>query len=381
MDLNLSTEQKEWQDKAKNLVTREILPRANEVDIKASYPWDIVEALAKEGLFGLMIPKQYGGLGQSYLTGAIVMEEIGKGCPGTGAVLLANWLGSEGIRRYGTEDQKTRYLPRMASGELQSSFAMSEYQAGSDAAAIETKAELKDGKYIINGSKRYAGNVEAAGFFVVPAKTSPEKRGRGITVFIMDKDNSGIKIARIHNKMGLRASVHGDLIIKNGIVPKENVLGEIDRGFGVMLGILDTSRIQSGAMAVGAAEAVYRLCLNHSKNRIQFERPLADNQIIQFTLADMSVEIQAARLLVHQAAIIMDEQQGDISKASATCKLYASEMVQRVTGSAMQIYAGFGYDLDSPVNRYYRDAKSFAMIEGTSEIQKIVISRRILAES
>ncbi|MBI4661590.1 MAG: acyl-CoA dehydrogenase family protein [Verrucomicrobia bacterium] len=374
----MSDEEKQWQGRIRRLVSEEIAPRAGDTDRAATYPWENVRAMAREGPYGLLIPREYGGLQESYMVGAIAMEEIAKGCAGTAIILSAGWLGIDIIVRFGNDDQKARFLPEMVRGELQSSFCLTENQAGSDAAALETKAEARDGQYILNGTKRYAGNVEAAGCFIVAAKTSAEKRGKGITAFIVEKGTPGLSITKIHNKMGIRAAVHGDLLFENCPVPRGSVLGEVDRGLRVMLGALDPGRVFAGAMAVGIAEAAYDAAKRHAKTRVQFGRPLAENQVIQFALADMDVEIQAARLLVQQAAKALDTGQGDVAKASAACKLFASEVLQRVSDGAVQVFASFGYDLDSPVNRHYRDARSFRIMEGSSEIQRMIISRCIL---
>jgi butyryl-CoA dehydrogenase len=378
MDFSLSPEQTRWQARIRGLVSEEIGPRAAEADRTATYPWDNVRAMAREGLYGLLVPKEYGGLQESYLIGALAMEEIAKGCAGTAIILSAGWLGIDIVARFGNDEQKAKYLPDMVRGELQSSFCLTEPQAGSDAAALETRAERSEGQYVLNGTKRYAGNVEAAGCLIVAASTSPDQRGKGITAFIVEKETPGVSITKIHDKMGIRAAVHGDLLFESCRVPEENVLGDVDRGLRVMLGALDPGRIFTGAMAVGIAETAREAALDHSKKRIQFDRPLAANQAIQFALADMDVEIQAARLLVYHAATNMDTGQGDVAKTSAACKLFASEVLQRVTDGAVQIFASFGYDLDSPVNRHYRDARSLRIMEGSSEIQRMIISRRIL---
>jgi len=378
MDFELTSTQKAWREKARKLADEVLAPRANEVDKLGKYPWDNVQAMAKEGFFGLVVPKEFGGSGESYLSCVVVMEELSRGCAGTATILLPTLMGIETLKRTANDEQKRRFYPSIAGGELQCSYSISERGAGSDAGAMETRAILENGRYTINGHKVYGGNVEAAGIFIVPVKTSPEKGARGISIFAIERGTAGLTVEKIHDKLGLRASVHGDLLIRDCVVPKDNLLGEVDSGFRTVLGTLDVSRTNAGGMSVGIAEAAYRASVNHAKTRVQFGHPLAQNQAIQFMLADMDVEIQAARLLVYQAATGLDRKLEDVSKTSAAGKLYASEMAQRVTGTAMQIHAGFAYDLETSVNRYYRDARSLTLIEGTSEIQRIVIGRSIL---
>ncbi|MEO0010315.1 MAG: acyl-CoA dehydrogenase family protein, partial [candidate division WOR-3 bacterium] len=282
------------------------------------------------------------------------------------------------IVNWGTEEQKARYLPRMATGELLGAFGLTEANAGSDPASMETKAVLKGDRYILNGSKRFITNAGAARIFVVFAKTAPELGSKGVTAFIVERDFPGFSIGKHEDLLGLRATANGELIFEDCEVPKENVLGEVNGGFKIALGTIDVSRIDIGAQAVGIAQAAFEKALAYSKERKQFGKPICEFEMIQAKLAEMATKIQASRLLVYYAAGQKDMGKSRFSQEAAMAKLFAATTAVEVTREAIQILGGYGYTKEYPVERYYRDAKCMEIYEGTSEIQRIVIARNLL---
>jgi butyryl-CoA dehydrogenase len=327
----------------------------------------------------MTIPEQYGGAGFDFLSLAIAIEEISRGCGSTGVITAVhNSLACWPIVNWGTDAQKQKFLPKMATGELLGAFGLTEPNAGSDPAAMETTAVLKDDKYILNGCKRFITNGGVGGLFIVFAKTDPAAGTKGITCFIVERGAKGFTLGKHENLLGLRGTANCELMFDDCEVPVENVLGKVGEGFKVALGTLDVSRIDIGAQAVGIAQSALDKAIAYSKERKQFGKPICEFEMIQAKLAEMATRITAARMLVYFAAHQKDSGKTRFNQESAMCKFFAAETAVFVTREAVQIYGGYGYTRDYPVERYFRDAKCMEIYEGTSEVQKIVIARTLL---
>ncbi len=379
MDFSLTEDQLMLRSMVRDFATKELEPRAAEIDASGEFPHDTIKKLAELGLLGMTIPEKYGGNQFDFVSLAIAIEEISRGCGATGVITAVhNTLTAWPIVNWGTEEQKEKYLPRMATGELLGAFGLTEANAGSDPASMETRAVLKGDKYILNGSKRFITNGGAAGIFIVFAKTAPELGNKGVTAFIVERNFPGFSLGKHENLLGLRATANCELIFEDCEVPKENVLGEVNAGFKVAMGTLDVSRIDIGAQAVGIAQAALEKSIAYSKERKQFGRPICEFEMIQAKLADMATKITAARMLVYFAAYQKDAGKPRFSQESAMAKLFAATTAVEVTREAVQIFGGYGYTKEYPVERLYRDAKCMEIYEGTSEIQRIVIARNLL---
>ena len=379
MDLSFSNDQLMVRNMAREFALKELEPRAAEIDEKGEFPHDTIKKMAELGMLGMTIPEKYGGAQFDFLSLAIAVEEISKGCGSTGVITAVhNSLSCWPIVNWGTESQKEQYLPRMATGELLGAFGLTEPNAGTDPAAMETTAVLKGDKYILNGSKRFITNGGVAGIFIVFAKTAPELGTKGISAFLVEKGFPGFSLGKHENLLGLRGTANCELMFDDCEVPKANVLGDVNGGFKVALGTLDVSRIDIGAQAVGIAQAALEKSITYSKERKQFGKPICEFQMIQAKLADMATRIVAARMLVYFAAHQKDSGKPRFSQESAMCKLFAAETAVAVTREAVQVYGGYGYTKDYPVERYFRDAKCMEIYEGTSEVQRIVIARNLL---
>ncbi|MEO0069186.1 MAG: acyl-CoA dehydrogenase [candidate division WOR-3 bacterium] len=380
MDFNFTEEQIMLKNMARDFATKELEPKAAAIDASGEFPTETVKKLAELGLLSMTIPEKYGGAQFDFVSVAIAIEELSRGCGSTGVITAVhNTLVAWPIVNWGTEEQKERYLPRMASGELLGAFGLTEANAGSDPASMETKAVLKGDKYILNGSKRFITNAGAAGVFLVFAKTAPELGSKGVSAFIVERSFPGFSLGKHEDLLGLRATANCELIFEDCEVPKENLLGEVNAGFKVALGTLDVSRIDIGAQATGIAQAALDKALSYSKERKQFGRPICEFEMIQDKLAEMATKITAARLLVYYAAAMKDAGKPRFSQEAAMAKLFAATTAVEVTREAVQILGGYGYTKEYPVERHYRDAKCMEIYEGTSEIQKIVIARNLLA--
>ncbi len=380
MNFSLTEEQVMLRNMVKDFATKELEPKAAQIDASGEFPYETIRKLAELGLLSMTIPEKYGGANFDFVSLAIAIEEISRGCGSTGVITAVhNTLCAWPIVNWGTEEQKAKYLPRMATGELLGAFGLTEANAGSDPASMETKAVLKGDRYILNGSKRFITNAGAAHIFVVFAKTAPELGSKGVTAFIVEKDFPGFSIGKHEDLLGLRATANGELIFEDCEVPKENVLGEVNGGFKIALGTIDVSRIDIGAQAVGIAQAAFEKALAYSKERKQFGKPICEFEMIQAKLAEMATKIQASRLLVYYAAGQKDMGKSRFSQEAAMAKLFAATTAVEVTREAIQILGGYGYTKEYPVERYYRDAKCMEIYEGTSEIQRIVIARNLLA--
>ncbi|MEO0004746.1 MAG: acyl-CoA dehydrogenase [candidate division WOR-3 bacterium] len=380
MDFNLTEDQIMLRNMVRDFANKELEPKAAQIDASAEFPYDTVKKLAELGLLSMTIPEKYGGVQYDFVSLAIAIEEISRGCGSTGVITAVhNTLAAWPIVNWGTEEQKEKYLPRMATGELLGAFGLTEANAGSDPASMETRAVLKGDRYILNGSKRFITNAGAAQLFIVFAKTAPELGSKGVTAFIVERNFPGFSLGKHEDLLGLRATANCELIFEDCEVPKENVLGEVNAGFKVALGTLDVSRIDIGAQATGIAQAALEKALAYSKERKQFGRPICEFEMIQAKLAEMATRIQASRLLVYYAAGQKDAGRPRFSQEAAMAKLFAATTAVDVTREAVQILGGYGYTKEYPVERLYRDAKCMEIYEGTSEIQRIVIARNLLA--
>jgi butyryl-CoA dehydrogenase len=381
MDLQLNEEQEMIRKMARDFAQNELAPVAAELDEEGEPPLDNLKKMAELGFMGLTIPEEYGGIEADSVSYAIAVEEISKACASTGVILAVhNSLGSHGVVAFGTEEQKRKFLPPMAS-EWISTYALTEPETGSDAASIKTRAILDGDEYVINGTKQFITSAPFAHLFVVFAVTDPNKRHRGISAFVVEKDTPGFSVGREENKMGIRAASTSGLVFEDCRIPMTNRLGEEGEGFKVAMSSLDAGRVGIAAQALGIAQGAYEAALAYAKERHAFGQPVAEFQGIQWMLADMATRIEAARLLTYQAALAKDraKKTGErYSKEAAMAKLFASETAVWVTNKAVQIHGGYGYIKEYAVERYYRDAKITEIYEGTSEIQRIVIAHQIL---
>ena len=379
MNFKLTDEQQEIKARAAEFADREVAPNAAELDAEDRVPFDTLEKMAAAGFMGLCVPEEYGGAGSDFLSYCLLIEEISRADAGLGATLAVHTsAGTMPIVVYGTKDQKARWVPDLARGEKIGAFALTEAEAGSDAAAIRTTAEKVDGGYRINGRKQWITNGRVAGTMIVFARAIGGAE-EGVTAFVVGMDTEGISFGKHARKMGVISATTDDVILENVFVPQEDLLGEEGKGLRVALGTLDFGRIGIAAQALGIAEAAFRYATNYAAERTTFGKPIAEHQAIAFKLADMQTKIEAARLLTHEAAWMKDEGERH-TEAGARAKLYASEVANEVAHEAIQVLGGQGYMKDHPVERYYRDARVTEIYEGTSEIQRLVISRAILKE-
>lgn len=332
-----------------------------------------LKTLAELGFLGIDVPESYGGQGLDERSLAISLEEIARGCAATAFSLAGHYLAIHSIVLGENEGVKEKYLPKLTKGAI-GAFALTEPNAGSDAASIATRAERRDGRFVIKGEKHFITNGSIADIFVVFAKTSPEKGAKGITAFVVEKDTPGLEIGRLEDKLGVRGSPTAQLFFDSVEVPEENVIGKVDDGFKVAMQALTRGRIGMAAQAIGLAKAALRLAYNHASNRVQFGQPIINFQHIQFTLSEMLVMIRAAEELTYKAAWLADSGR-DVSLEAAIAKLFATEAAKLIVDRALQIYGGYGYVKDHVVERLYRDVRVLTIAEGTSEVQKMIISR------
>ena len=354
-----------------------VAPRAAEIDHTAQFPWDMKELLAQQDILAMPYPEEYGGLGSSELAVVMAIEELSRNCATTGLLLAVQQLGSLPIMLMGNEEQKRKYLPSLASGEWLAAFGLTEAGSGSDAAAMQTFAVRSGDKYILNGSKRFITNGGLAHVNSIFAITDTKVGTRGISAFIVEKDFPGFSVGRIEDKMGIKGSQTAELIFTDCEVPAENLLGHEGDGFKIAMMTLDRTRPGVGAQALGIAQGALDLAVSYSKQRVQFNKPISDNQGIQFMLADMATKVEAARLLVYNAAEMIDRGEPNFSKYSSMAKMYASDIAMEVTGDAVQVLGGYGYMKEYPAERMMRDAKITQIYEGTNQIQRLVMSRNL----
>ncbi len=381
MDFQLTDEQISIKEMVRDFARKEILPYVMEYDEKKAFPEEIIRKLGELGLLGIIYPESYGGAGMGYIEYAIIVEELSAVDPSIGLIVAAhNSLGTFHIYNFGSEEQKQKYIPRLVKGETLSAWALTEPCCGSDAAALKTTAVKKGDKWVLNGSKTFITNPNHSDYTVVIARTDPEKGTRGISAFVVEKGTPGFKIGSNLNKLGMRASDTAELFFDDCEIPAENLIGEEGEGFHQAMATLDGGRVSIGAMCVGIARGAYEYALSYAQEREAFRKKISDFQATKFKLADMATEIDAARLLILRAAWMKDNNI-PVNLESAMAKLYASEVAVRASNEAVQIYGGYGFIKEYPVEKFYRDAKLGTIGEGTSEILRLVIARDILHQT
>jgi butyryl-CoA dehydrogenase len=378
MDFELNEEHRMVRDMVRDLARNEIAPRAAEVDKTEEFPADNIQKMAELGLLGLPYPEDYGGGDGDYLGYAIAVEEIARACGSTALIYVAHVsLGCGPIYDFGSEEQKRKWLPRLCNGQGLAAFGLTEPEAGSDAGATRTTSVRDGDSYILNGSKMWITSGAIADVVTCTAKTDPQAGTHGISSFLVEKGTPGFVPGKNEPKMGLKGSVTSALSFENCRVPVENLLGKEGEGFRQALITLDAGRISIGAMALGLAQAAFDEAIRYSKERVQFGQPIAKFQAIQWMIADMATEVDAARLMVYRAAAMKDAGLR-FTKEAAMAKLYASEVAERAAFKALQIHGGYGYSREYPVERIYRDQRLCSIGEGTSEIQRLVIARQVM---
>jgi butyryl-CoA dehydrogenase len=377
---DLSEEERMIQQTAREFAEAEIAPVAAENDAKAQFPRDIVKKLGELGFMGMLVPEKYGGAGMTNFCLVLALEEINRVCASTGVTMsVQNSLVCSPIIKYGTDEMKEKYLPVLASGERLGAYALSEAEAGTDAASIQARG-VKDGDhFVLNGTKSWITTGADAEVYIVFVKTDPAQRAKGISAFVVDRDAKGFSVGKKEDKLGLRASSTTELIFEDCRIPARNMLGSEGEGFKIALSTLDGGRIGIGTQAVGIARACLEASVAYANQREQFGRKIGEFQAIQWKIADMATQIDAARLMVFRASRLRDQNQPHTREA-AMAKLFASEVANRVARDAVQIHGGAGYLKDFAVERFYRDARITEIYEGTSEVQRIVISRAVLQE-
>jgi butyryl-CoA dehydrogenase len=380
MDLELNEAQRSARDTARRFAHERLSTVGVEVDRNHSFPAEAVAELGRLGMMGIFIPEQYGGAGLDHVSYALVIEELAVECASTATIVSAHSsLGSWPILGLGTGEQRDRYLPKMAAGEWIGCFALTEPQAGSDAAGQRTRAVRDGDSYVINGTKNFITNGPEAGVAIVFANTDPSQGHRGISAFIAETSDPGYQVVRIEDKMGIRGSHSAQLSFSDLRVPLANLIGKEGDGFKVAMKTLDGGRIGIASQAIGIARASLEASLRYAQERQSFGKPIASYQAIQWKLADMAVEIDAARLLTHRAATVKDAGQ-PCTMQSAMAKVFAAETAMKAATEAIQVHGGYGYTKEFKVERYFRDAKITEIYEGTSEIQRLVISSHVLED-
>jgi alkylation response protein AidB-like acyl-CoA dehydrogenase len=378
LDFDLTEEQLQISRLAREFAESEIAPHALEWDEAQEFPVDAMKKLGELGFLGVLVPQEYGGAGLGYTEYVSIIEEISRVDGAIGLSVAAhNSLCSNHILTFGTESQKREYLPGLASGQWLGAWGLTEPEAGSDASGTQTTAVRDGDGYVLNGSKTFTTHGTYGDVFVLMAVTDRSKENRGISAFIIQKGTPGMRPGKKENKLGCRASDTSEVILENCRIPAGNLLGQEGEGFINCLEILDGGRISIAALAVGMAQGAFEASLKYAKQRSQFGRPISEFQAIQWKLADMATEIEAARLLTYRAAALKNQNRRS-TKESSMAKLYAGEMSVRVTNEAIQIHGGYGYVKEYPVEKFYRDAKISTIGEGTSEIQRLVIARQLL---
>ncbi|MBV8734332.1 MAG: acyl-CoA dehydrogenase family protein [Solirubrobacterales bacterium] len=371
-------EHQDFREMIRQLARERIAPRAAEIDEKAEYPHDLRELLAEQDILGLPFETEYGGTGTGTLMLNIAVEEIAKACASTALILMVQELGTLPIRLFGSDELKSRFLPRCATGEWSPAFALSEPDAGSDPGGMRTRAAKDGDEWVIDGTKNWITNLGIADFYVVFAVTDPHAgHSRGITAFVVEADRPGFSVGKLEHKLGIRGSPTGQPIFDGVRVPEENVVGQVNQGFKVAMATLDRSRLGVAAQALGIAQGATDYAAAYARERRQFGRPINAFQGIQFKLADMETQCAAARELLYQACAKIDRGDLDLGKYSAMAKLFCSDVAMRVTIEAVQVLGGYGYVTEYPVERMLRDAKITQIYEGTNEIQRLVIARTL----
>jgi len=373
----LTSTQQKFRDAARKLANEQLSKDAARIDKEAAFPEAGLHAMAELGLCGMSVPKEYGGADLDALTICLVTEELARGCPSTAAVLMAYVIGIQPLVQFGTSAQKQAYLPDLAKAKRSICFAVSEAHTGSDVSAISTTAERRGDRWILNGTKCLIGNAVGAHLCVLAAKTDPSAGHKGVSVFIVETASPGFSVSAVYEKMGMRGTTTGELTLKNVEVPDTAILGEVGKGSGYLLKTLDLARLTLAAEAIGLAQAALEESVSYAKRRITFGKPIAEYQGIQFMIADMATSVHAARTMLHDACALQARNE-PFSLEAAMVKLFASEMAGRVADNALQIHGGWGLVDRSRVERLFRDARYTRVWEGTSEIQRLIISRSVL---
>jgi butyryl-CoA dehydrogenase len=378
MNFDLTEEQKLLKQTIRDFAETQIAPGAAARDEAARFPTELIPNMAELGLFGIMIPQEYGGAGLDTLSAAIIGEELARVDAAIALIVAShNSLCAAHILNFGSEMQKQKYLPSLARGEKLGAWALTEPGSGSDAAALKTRATFEGEHWVLSGEKQFITQGSTAGVYVIMTSTEPSQGKRGISAFIAESGTAGLRVGKIENKLGVRASDTVAVQIEDARVPKANLLGQLNGSFDDVLKVLQGGRVGIGAMAVGIAQGAFEESIKYARMRKQFGKPIAEFEAIQWMLADMATEIDAARLLVYRAAQLKDRGMPFVTAASEA-KLYAAETAMRATTKAIQIHGGYGYIKDYPVERYFRDAKICEIGEGTSEIQRMIIAKELL---
>jgi alkylation response protein AidB-like acyl-CoA dehydrogenase len=375
----LTDVQREFRETLRTFCEEKVAPHAAEVDRNAEFPWKSYEACKAMELPALGIPEAYGGAGADHVTQAIAVEELARVCASTSLTIIISKLGMIPLMNWGTEELKKEYMPRIATGEIQASYCLSEADAGSDVAAMRTRAVRDGDDYILTGSKYWITNAGVSDVYIVFAKTDPDAGGRGISCFVVEKE-WGVRVAKHEDKLGMRGSPTGEVVLEEVRVPASHRIGEEGQGFTVAMHTLDRSRPTVGAQAVGIAQGAVDYSASYMKQRRAFGAPIADLQGLRFMLADMAMRNEAARALVYRACALVDDDDplGELTMFGAMAKAFASDTAMAITVDAVQLLGGYGYTKDFPVERYLRDAKVTQIYEGTNQVQRVVIARELL---
>jgi alkylation response protein AidB-like acyl-CoA dehydrogenase len=379
----LTEEYEELRASLRRLADERIAPHAAHADDAEEYPWESWRAWQAAGFAGLAFPEKYGGQNAGFLAHAIAVEEVARVCASSSLFTFISKLGMTPVLDHGSDALKEKYVPRVASGECQASYCLSEADAGSDVAGMRTRA-VKDGDhYVLSGRKMWITNAGVSDFYAVFAKTDPDAGHRGVSCFLVEKSFPGFSIGKLEHKMGVRGSPTGEIVLDECVVPAENLIGDQGAGFSYAMGALDRSRPLVGAQALGIAQGALEVATAYVQDRKQFGRAIADFQGVQFMLADLATHVDAARLLVYRACALLDQGLGgtpQTASASSMAKLFASDTAMRVTTDCVQLLGGIGYTKEMPAERFMRDAKVTQIYEGTNQIQRVVISKRLLGD-
>ena len=379
----LSAEQRELRDLVRTVARERVAPRAAQIDASHAFPWDVVEVFREAGIFGLLFDEEDGGTGTGALLALVAIEEIARVCASSSLILAVQELGSLGLKLAGSPEQRSTWLPRLASGEVLAAYALTEAGSGSDSAAMRTTARADGDGWVLDGGKRFITNAGVAGLYTVFAKTDPEAGHRGISAFLVEADAPGFEVARLEEKLGINGSTTGELVFDGVRVGPEALLGEEGEGFRLAMRILDRSRPGVAAQALGIAQGATDYALEYARTRETMGRPIAQHQLIAGKLADMETATEAARGLLYRYGRMVDEgvPADELTKASAMAKLFCGDVAMQAAVDAVQILGGYGYVTEYPVERFLRDAKITQIYEGTQEIQRLVIAREMLKET
>ncbi len=376
---SLTEEHELLRQAVRSLAEDKIAPRAAEIDEAAEYPWDVHEELKRADLLAIHVPEAYGGAGADRIAHSIVVEEVARVCASSSLIVAGNKLGTMGLILSGSEELKQEFLPKVASGEYTFSYALSEREAGSDAASMKTRAVRDGDEYVLNGTKCWITGAGVNTHYTVMAVTDPGKGAKGISAFVVSKDDPGFSVGTKERKMGIKGSPTCEIYFEDCRIPASRMIGEENTGFITALKTLDHTRSMIGAQAVGIAQGALDASVRYTKERVQFGKPISENQGVQFMLADMAMQVEAARQLVYVANASAERGAPDLTFLSSASKTFASDVAMKVTVDAVQLFGGYGYTRDFPVERMMRDAKITQIYEGTNQIQRMVMARAILA--